>query len=119
MTLAASRIAEIRERVASGSCDGSDYEEIVYELLGGHAALKAENAVLRKALDNLVNAKALKGVREQVAGWNGEGRPDAPYERHPSRLGATMPKTNCGAVYELDDAMSDARAALAQQEGQT
>jgi len=68
---------------------------------------------IREALEALVNAKALKGVRELVAGWNGEGR-DEPYkERHPSRLGATLPKTNCGAVYELDEAMQNARAALA------
>lgn len=67
---------------------------------------------IREALEALVNAKALKGVRELVAGWNGEGR-DEPYkERHPSRLGATLPKTNCGAVYELDEAMQNARAAL-------
>jgi len=67
---------------------------------------------IREALEALVNAKALKGVRELVAGWNGEGR-DEPYkERHPSRLGATLPKTNCGAVYELDEAMQSARALL-------
>ena len=67
---------------------------------------------LTAALDRLVNAKALKGVRSLVAGWNGEDR-DEPYkERHPSRLGATLPKTNCGAVYELDEAMQSARALL-------
>lgn len=65
------------------------------------------------ALDALVNARALSGVRELVAGWNGEGRPDGPYERHPDKLGATMPKTNCGAIYALDEVMQQAREALA------
>ena len=65
----------------------------------------------------LVNAKAISGVREMVAGWNGENRPDGPYaERHPFRLGATLPKTNCGRVYELDEAMQAARALLAKLE---
>jgi hypothetical protein len=67
---------------------------------------------MAEALRALTNAKALSGVRGLVAGWNGEGR-DEPYkERHPDRLGATLPKTNCGAVYALDDAMQAAHAAL-------
>lgn len=75
--------------------------------------IEAENRRLREALCHLVNARALAGVRELVAGWNGENLPDGPYrERHPARLGATLPKTNCGAVYELDEAMQEARAAL-------
>jgi len=68
---------------------------------------------LVEALKALTTARALAGVRDQVAGWNGEGRPDGPYERHPALLGATLPKSNCGAVYELDDALQSARAALA------
>lgn len=82
-----------------------------------HDALQAENArlreqvkELRERLSAMVTAKALKGVREIVSGWNGEGKADGPYERHPSKLGATLPKTNCGAVYELDEAMCRARA---------
>lgn len=72
---------------------------------------------LKVALRNLVNAKAISGVREMVAGWNGENRPDGPYvERHPSRLGATLPKTDCGSVYELDEAMQAARALLSKLE---
>ena len=68
---------------------------------------------LREALEKLVNAKALAGVRALVAGWNGEDRPEGQrYGRHPDRLGATLPKTNCKAVYELDEAMQAARAAL-------
>ena len=72
-------------------------------------AQAAENAELREALQSIVGAKALAGVRALVAGWNGEGLPNGPYaERHPPRLGATLPKTNCGAVYELDEAMQRA-----------
>lgn len=82
--------------------------------LDGEAATTQATIKALEALDRLVNAKALAGVRELVAGWNGENRPDGPYaERHPSRLGATLPKTDCGAVYELDEAMQAARAALA------
>jgi hypothetical protein len=69
---------------------------------------------LVKALEDLVNAKALSGVRAIVAGWNGEGRAEPYNERHPSKLGATLPKTNCGAVYELDEAMQRARALVGQ-----
>lgn len=68
---------------------------------------------LLKALEDLVNARAISGVREIVAGWNGENKPDGPYQRHPSKLGATLPKTTCGAVYDLDEAMQRAHAALA------
>ena len=76
-------------------------------------SLVARNAELEAGLDCLVNAKALSGVRELVAGWNGENQPDGPYaERHPARLGATLPKTNCGAVYALDDAMQTVRSLL-------
>ena len=76
-------------------------------------SLVARNAELEAGLDCLVNAKALSGVRELVAGWNGERRPEGPYtERHPARLGATLPKTNCGAVYALDDAMQTVRSLL-------
>jgi hypothetical protein len=70
---------------------------------------------LEAALKRLVNAQALAGVRDLVAGWNGENRADGPHaERHPAKLGATLPKTNCGAVYELDEAMVRARAVLEQ-----
>lgn len=69
---------------------------------------------LLAALDALLNAKALEGVREVVAGWNGENRPEGPHtSRHPDSLGATLPKTNCGAVYALDEAMQRARDAIA------
>jgi hypothetical protein len=68
-----------------------------------------------EALGRVANAEALAGVRDLVAGWNGENQPDGPYtERHPPRLGATLPKTDCGAVYALDEALVNARAVLAQ-----
>jgi len=67
-----------------------------------------------EVLGVLVSARALSGVREVVAGWNGENRPDGPFlERHPDKLGALLPKTTCGAVYELDEALVAARALLA------
>lgn len=78
-----------------------------------HEYIRADIAEqMAEALRALVDAKALSGVRKQVAGWNGEDRPVPYKERHPDRLGATLPKTNCGAVYALDDAMQAARAAL-------
>jgi hypothetical protein len=75
-------------------------------------AAEARVTALEAALQRLVDARALSGVREIVAGWNGEGRPEGPYPRHDARLGAQLPKTNCGAVYELDEAMRAARQAL-------
>lgn len=71
---------------------------------------------LETALAALVNAKALSGVRAQVAGWNGENLPEPHASRHPYRLGATLPKTCCGEVYELDEAMQAARALLSPPE---
>lgn len=67
---------------------------------------------LREALGKLTHAKALKSVRGLVAGWNGEGREDGPFEeRHPPRLGAHI-ETNCGAIYELDEALVQARSLI-------
>lgn len=79
---------------------------------------EARILALQNALADLVNAKALAGVRDLVAGWNGEDRHDPPqrFGRHPDKLGADLPHTNCGAVYALDEAMVAARAVLAQQE---
>lgn len=79
------------------------------------AAASVRQDRLREAAERLVNAKALDGVRGLVAGWNGEGKQDGPYERHPPRLGAELPRTNCGAIYELDDAMQAVRAALSSE----
>lgn len=78
-----------------------------------NAALIAAVPGLVEALELLVSAAALQGVRSVVAGWNGEGREEPYRDRHPRGLGATLPKTTCGAVYDLDDAMQLARAALA------
>lgn len=73
-------------------------------------AVPPGQAAMAEALRALVDAKALSEVEEMVAGWNGP--PEKPYERHPSRLGATI-RTNCGRIYELADAMAVARSALA------
>lgn len=100
MTLAASRIAEIRERVASGSCDGSDYEEIVYELLGDRAALKADNAALRDAL------QPFAAIADQY-----DDREDSGFE--------VLADMDVLAPALILGHFRDARAALAQQEGQT
>jgi hypothetical protein len=73
---------------------------------------EARIAKLEAALWSLVKAKAIADVRGIVAGWNGENRIEGPYqERHPYRLGVTL-KTCAGHVYELDDALDHARAAL-------
>lgn len=93
----------------------SDYdwlELLASKITAESRALAAEAKVerLERALASLVNAKALSGVREQVAGWDGEGLADGfRYERHPNRLWAEI-STNCGAIYELDDALEAARA---------
>lgn len=82
-----------------------------------HAALLAEVEIWRGLVGKLVNARALSNVRELVAGWNGENLPEDKrhYERHPSRLGARI-ETNCGRIYELDEIMQEARAALEQSQ---
>lgn len=70
------------------------------------------------ALESLTTAKALSEVRALVAGWNGEEKPDGPYERHPNKLGAQIPKTNCGAIYDLDEMLECARTILARVKGE-
>lgn len=69
---------------------------------------------IRGALEALINAKALRGVRSLVAGWNGEGLPEPHAARHPARLGARI-ETTCGAIYELDELLTAARALLARE----
>ena len=65
-------------------------------------ALAAERAKVAK----LVEAGKALGLREIVAGWNGEGK-EKPYTPHPAHLRATI-KTTCGAVYALDTAITEA-----------
>lgn len=72
-------------------------------------ALLATLEVRTKALRQLVDAKALAEVPGIVTGWRGPAGQSPP---HPSRLGATI-KTNCGAMYALEAAIADGRAALA------
>ena len=55
------------------------------------------------AVEALVKAVEKLGLRELVAGWNGENK-DKPYAPHPPSLGATI-KTTCGVVYEIDAAI--------------
>ena len=55
------------------------------------------------AVEALVKAVEKLGLRELVAGWNGENK-DEPYAPHPPCLGATI-KTTCGVVYEIDAAI--------------
>ena len=111
MTISPEALEKARSLLANY---GSDPDGLLVGAIA--AALQSQAAriaELEAGLDCLVNAKALSGVRELVAGWNGERRPEGPYtERHPARLGATLPKTNCGAVYALDDAMQTARSLL-------
>lgn len=83
--------------------------------LAVHHQERADTAEVRLAdavnlLGFFAGSEALSGVRGIVAGWNGENRPDGPFERHPPRLGAQLPKTTCGAVYALDEALQRARA---------
>ena len=75
--------------------------------------MREEIEALRNCLAKLANAEALASVRSIVAGWNGENRPDGPYERHPRKLGAQLPKSNCGAIYDLDEALQEVRRLLA------
>ena len=70
------------------------------------------------ALDAIIGAQALVGVRDLVAGWNGENRPEGPHvSRAPDSLGAILPPTTCGAVYALDEAMQRGRELLAKAVG--
>jgi hypothetical protein len=78
--------------------------------LADERALQAND--LAQALDALANAEALAVVRKIVSGWNGDGREGAPFKRHPDNLAATIPKTRCKAIYDLDDAIERAKALL-------
>jgi len=81
-------------------------------------SLRARVAELEGALTSLVEAPALSGVRSLVAGWSGENRPEGPHQsRHPSRLGARI-ETNCGRIYDLDERLTAARAAIRATEGE-
>ena len=67
---------------------------------------------LADALIDLVEAVERLGIRETVAGWNGENRPELQrFGPHPDNLLAVIP-TNCGTVCAIDKATVDARKAL-------
>lgn len=104
------------ETTANVLCErlGIERKADAHHIVTAINALRAECEGLRAALERLVSAKALSGVRALVAGWNGEDKPkDQRYGKHPSRLGARI-ETNCGRIYELDEIMQDARATLSQ-----
>lgn len=81
------------------------------------AEIRAQaEAVARAEIEELVAAVDALDLRQLVAGWNGENRPDGPYEPHPRKLGVTL-RTNAGQVYDLDAATEAVRALLARQAG--
>lgn len=80
----------------------SECEELHGEVNDAVSALAIERAKVAK----LVEAAKALGLRELVAGWNGEGK-DKPYTPHPAHLWATI-KTTCGVVYALDAAITEA-----------
>jgi len=88
-----------------------NFLSITDRLLATITSLQSDLQRTRYALQVLVSAKAIKNIRSMVAGWNGEGRADGLYDRHPAKLGAII-ETNCGAVYALDEAMTAARSIL-------
>ncbi len=101
--------ADRRAQVLSALTD-SRHDILVLWDFSVSAARKVE--ALETALTDVLNAKALSGIRELVAGWNGEHLPENErFGRHHDNLGVTLP-TNCGAIYELDEAMLRARSLL-------
>lgn len=112
------KIAEL-EREIRVCCEARDKagifpaspSEAITMLAEERDALESQVAELTQKLERLVSAKALSGIRTLVAGWNGENLPQPHIARHPSTLGARI-ETNCGAIYELDEAMQEARAFL-------
>ena len=61
-----------------------------------------ETLALIEAAERVVAANLAKQLRQTVAGWDGENRPES-FSRHPADFRATIP-TTCGDVYEMDDA---------------
>ena len=81
--------------------------QIAYENGRNALATPAPDAVQEAArvpeIAALIEAASALGVRDMVAGWNGEGR-EHPYTPHPASLWAKI-NTTCGAVYALDAAL--------------
>ena len=66
----------------------------------------------RQAMLDLIDEIDRLGLRQIVAGWNGEGLEDGPNDPHHPELRVTLP-TNAGTVYAIDAAVERARLALA------
>ncbi len=107
-------MTDIVERLTDTPCDR---EPFTPEHAGCRCRLASEAAReierLREALTDLVDAPALSGVPELVAGWNGP--PDKPHKPHPPQLGARI-ETTCGRIYKLDVVLANARKALGRGE---
>jgi hypothetical protein len=102
-------IESLRSQLAKALDDAADWKKAAFIAREAEKELRERAEKAEAALSDLVNAKAIAGVPEMVAGWNGP--PDNPYQPHPANLGASI-KTTCGRVYELERAMVSARAAL-------
>lgn len=63
---------------------------------------------IKRDYAELVASVQRLGIRNLVAGWNGENQKDGPYDHHPSDLGVNL-KTNCGIIYAIDDALRKAK----------
>lgn len=84
--------------------------------LGGEAGgCPCDDAKHIAAVIELVEAASALGLRNLVAGWNGENRPEGPFEPHPNRLGVTL-RTNAGKVYRLDRAILAVRELLKERD---
>lgn len=80
-----------------------DRGKIARTILATPATDAAQEAARVPEIAALIEAASALGVRDMVAGWNGEGR-EHPYTPHPASLWAKI-NTTCGAVYALDAAL--------------
>lgn len=96
--------------LAAGRKQSSIYSVPIY--LHPTPAHSGEREALERAARRLVNSELAEQIRKLVAGWNGDGIPEEyRMERHDNALGVTLP-TNCGAIYMLDEVLSEFRAVL-------
>lgn len=90
------RFDEVRQAYGAGQCN-VEGAGVLAEVA---ARIEAQEALIAEA-GRLVSEVQKLGLRELVAGWNGEDRPQ-PYKPHDGRLSATI-KTTCGTVYAIDE----------------